>query len=262
MVEFDGIKIQGPDDDFSYAGNVVRVLESIKGNRAGAVLIRLIGSNRRDLTIVPYTAADMQDHGFCNAITEADNERDATPEGINPYLGRDDDPRTPEDERYQQERQGFRGTGDGSDVHVHFTPDLFNGSSCGNGLYGSQPDEILFHEMIHALRKMEGRLNPYPTEGSLRGYENEEEWLAIVATNIYMSAKYVGRNANNRLRADHEGRYPLKPPLNTSAGFLTDPNNLRLLNIYKLLDQPLFNLLAMVPAPFNPFNELVTTGRH
>ena len=40
--------------------------------------------------------------------------------------------------------------------------------------------------MIHALRNMQGKTNHIPTDDS--GYDNDEEFLAIVATNVYISA--------------------------------------------------------------------------
>ena len=77
--------------------------------------------------------------------------------------------------------------------------------------------------------------------------------LAIVVTNVYMSA-----NNKLQLRADHFAYSPLKAPLDTSAGFLADPENWKMMNIYKLTWQPLFWLLSkQVPdAKFNPFREL------
>lgn len=81
-----------------------------------------------------------------------------------------------------------------------------------------------------------------------------EEFLAIVVTNVYMSAYN-----KVQLRADHFGYTPLKAPLDTSAGFMAnDAENLRLMNIYNLVWQPTFWVLAnYVPKiRFNPFREL------
>ena len=59
---------------------------------------------------------------------------------------------------------GMVGTGKGSDVTIYFTPDTRQKSGCNTGTYGSQPDEVLFHEMVHALRYMQGKSNAIPTE--------------------------------------------------------------------------------------------------
>jgi hypothetical protein len=119
------------------------------------------------------------------------------------------------------------------------------------GFYVSLPDEVLLHEMVHALRQMQGKSNPIPTEDTLRKYDNEEEFLAIVVSSVYMSA-----HNKTQLRADHWGFKALDRALNTSAGFLTDAGNFKLMDIYKLVWQPSFWLLRTVPATFNPFREL------
>jgi hypothetical protein len=67
-----------------------------------------------------------------------------------------------------------------------------------------------------------------------------------------MSAK-----GSTDLREDHTGHNLLKPPLNTSAGFLTDKDNLKMLSIYRLIWTDVFNALAVYGmGVFNPFREL------
>ena len=213
-----------------------------------------------DLTIVPYDVGKAAVYGTCNASAHADNPRDAAPEGISGnlagesawYAGKEDNPMTPDDTRYTRMPNGVKGTGDGSDVHLYFTPDTRGRRGCGGGFYGSLPDEVLLHEMVHALRHMQGKTNQIPTEGNLRGYDNEEEFLAIVVANVYMSA-----NGKSQLRADHSGFKALDSSLSTSAGFLADPGNFKLMNIYKLVWQPTFwPLHTAASATFNPFREL------
>jgi hypothetical protein len=142
-------------------------------------------------------------------------------------------------------------------VHIHFTPDTHGGAACGGGLYGSLPDEVLLHEMVHGLRDMQGQSFKVPTRGTLRNYDNLEEFLAIVITNVYISAK----DKTMPLRADHHGHTRLKDTLSTSEGFLKNPENLRLLSLLntKFLEGPLFEQLGfLVPsAAFNPFRELL-----
>jgi hypothetical protein len=94
-----------------------------------------------------------------------------------------------------------------------------------------------------------GLLNPVPTEKMK--WMNEEEWLAVILTNIYMSAA-----GSTRLRGGY-GDYDqkLEAPENTSSGFLTSENT-------KLLDKlwpfwgPVFTDVGFViVAPFNPIRE-------
>ena len=94
--------------------------------------------------------------------------------------------------------------------------------------------------------------NQIPTGDRFHGYKDEEEYLAIIATNVYMSANGVD---NDGLRGGHDGHYALQPPLNTSAGFLADPTNRKLMKIYQLAWADAFRGLAGVKVPFNPFRE-------
>ena len=104
--------------------------------------------------------------------------------------------------------------------------------------------------MIHGLRKMLGIEYPNPLGGKLVGYGTEEEFLAIVITNVYVSYK----NPNAILRLDGNGWQELKAPYNTSEGFLSVTENKDLLNKKKM---PLYGDLALVPANFNPFKVLM-----
>ena len=108
---------------------------------------------------------------------------------------------------------------------------------------------VLFHEMIYALRDMQGKANHVPTEDS--DYTNEEEFIAIVCTNVYISA-----GGGSHFRADHQGHEFLKPPLNTSAGYLSNSDNLKSLTCFRLTWTELFMAMAGIPTPFNPFAEL------
>jgi hypothetical protein len=251
------INIDGTPD---YEGSVADVLKTIKRNMVGNIIVGAIEGQDRDLTLVPFDKGKAAVYGDCNATTRSENLRASAPEGITGslpgasgwYAGHNDDPRTSKDERDDRVPYPLKGTGAGSDVHIFFTPDAdpSGKSSCAGGVFGSQPDEVLVHEMVHGLRHMQGKRNPIPTKDP--GYDNEEEFLAIVVTNVYMSA-----NNKVKLRADHNGYLPLKAPLDTSAGFLADAENLKLMNIYKLIWQPQFWFLAQVAAAkFNPFREL------
>ena len=246
----------GPMD---YNMAVYNVYAKIAENPVGRVIIDAINRTKKDLTFVPYNKGKQALYGD-NAVTAPDDAAAGAPEGVSQagkaywYRGNDDNPYTRADERYDMVPPGMVGTGKGSDVTIYFTPDTRQKSGCNTGTYGSQPDEVLFHEMVHALRYMQGKSNAIPTEDSARGYDTEEEFLAIVVANVYMSAKKC-----TQLRADHHGHRPLQPPLNNSAGFLTDSVNLKLMNIYYLIWKPIFLALSQVTGiSFNPFHELVT----
>jgi hypothetical protein len=263
MVEKYGIKISGPDAKYEDA--VKAVLDEMAGNYLGPVILGGIIATGKDVTIVPYDAGKAANSGQCNANASADNGRDSAPEGVRGgqkgagwFLGEMDNRKTPdEDERYRQhEWKEGAGTGEGSTVHIYYTPGVSGGSSCaGDGIYGSLGDEVLFHEMVHALRMTQGLLNPIPTEDSLRGYNNQEEFLAIVATNVYISAK-----PSTQLRADHRGFRRLQPPLDTSVGFMANRANYYLMQRHSVLWRPTFQELARAGHArrpvFNPFRQM------
>jgi len=78
------------------------------------------------------------------------------------------------------------------DVDIRFTPGRFRDYIATHqftglfieGVAGAQPDAVLLHEMVHALRMMRGIFNGAPI-GFL--YLNEEEYFAILIANIYAS---------------------------------------------------------------------------
>jgi hypothetical protein len=251
--EYDAGHISLPED---WRKKTADVVAKIGNNDAGRRILNAIGNSDKDLRIAPYD----WEAGSCNARTHAEKALDSAPLGISAvsplpwYKGDDDNIRTTEDERYDLQPKGYVGTGKGSDVTIYFTSDLFdprNPCDPGDGNVATAADERLFHELIHALRAMNGQMNAVPTEKTARDYDTEEEFLAIVATNVYVSAA----GGSFKLRADHHGHLPLRPPLDTSTGFLTDPNNWILLNLHRT-GYPAIVLAAVFTAKFNPFRAL------
>jgi hypothetical protein len=54
---------------------------------------------------------------------------------------------------------------------------------------GQLPDEILFHELIHVFRVSTGHWSQATISWSLRQYGSNEEFIAVLCTNIYISEK-------------------------------------------------------------------------
>ena len=76
---------------------------------------------------------------------------------------------------------------------------------------GAAPDELLLHELVHAMRGVSGKgLRCF---GAPRGYSDYEEFVAILITNVYSSE--MGRS----LRKDVEGFKPLPTQLCSSQAF-------------------------------------------
>lgn len=131
-------------------------------------------------------------------------------------------------------------------------------SPCVNGP-GSHGDEVLLHELVHAMRVLGGDAREVKLTGKLQNYHFEEEFFAILVTNIYLSE--IGRAPHpwraspgqSGLRADHASTIThLADAESTSIGFLSDEDNFRL--VKKFCDQhtTVAPLMAASPAPFNP----------
>ena len=103
---------------------------------------------------------------------------------------------------------GMVGTGKGSDVIISFNlPASSRRRFSTEVLMPSYSMNWFTPSHIHGVR------NPIPTNDYK--WMNEEEWLAVLLTNIYMSA-----GGSIRLRGgygDYDQR--LEPPENTSTGF-------------------------------------------
>jgi hypothetical protein len=91
--------------------------------------------------------------------------------------------------------RGQVGSGKGANSRVEYSPWIFTEPF----EEGFRPDEALFHELVHASREMRGKFDPTPVNV---GYSDEEEYLAIVLANIYMSDKH-----QTTFRASH-GDWP------------------------------------------------------
>jgi hypothetical protein len=116
---------------------------------------------------------------------------------------------------------------------------------------GSEPDEVLLHELIHAFRYASGRV-PEPNKQRKvpfqKQYDNIEEFIAILITNIYRSER--GRK---HLRSGHDKYFWWRDTDNDA--FLAEGINR--MHVRKLRTQHprLFNALNDVKAAFNPLRE-------
>jgi hypothetical protein len=120
---------------------------------------------------------------------------------------------------------------------------------------GTLPDEVMFHELIHAHRHALGLAHPTALGRGLYRYHNEEEFLAVVMTNIYISDETNPRSSG--LRADHTGHGRLNANLSTSLTFYkSSPQVLPLIKKFAEEQKFLFDELAKVKAKFNPFAAL------
>ena len=147
-----------------------------------AVLAEITSAKSLHLTITPFHSDDPD---ATNAEAVGDKDEDATPLGFE--VRNEDGIKLP--------GKGL-GTGTGTSSTIDYTPGMWGPSGTAHAQGpGSLADEILCHELVHAGRQMKGvqhnrRVSDF--------YQNEEEYVAVVVTNIYMSEK-----KQTKLRASH-----------------------------------------------------------
>jgi hypothetical protein len=262
------IKIDGTGVDTSdystpqkYEQAVVRQLEKIYHSHTGQAVFHEMSRrvSHHGLTVIPYN-----NHKEDNAYASATDFVHATRKGgFERYAG--DAKNSPYDiaaghnvddtgrKILGADGKPVKGQGDGSDAKILFSPTTWfhylHKQKGHKHTSGAQPDEILLHEMIHAARDMRGVAENVKL-GHL--YDTEEEFFAILITNIYASELHRPHD----LRSDHHGFEPLSKNQDTSAEFLPkkDWSDYRYRMVAKLVrEEPgLSHRLAKVGAKFNP----------
>lgn len=113
--------------------------------------------------------------------------------------------------------------------------------------------EVLFHELVHSLRRMSGKMRGWNLRGStvLSSQGNVEEFIAIMVTNIFISD--VTNRYKTGLRNDWASHSPLDPKLAESYRFFSlGTKAFNLISTF-CSDNPGFTRkLAKVRAHFNP----------
>ncbi len=141
---------------------------------------------------------------------------------------------------------------------VSYSPDTFSlhgacsatKSKPNNGLYW---DEILFHELIHAFRNVSQKWNQMPLGFGLHRYTDTEEFMAVMATNIYISDR--SNKIKSGLRASHQGFQPLSGDFDEPFEFFSASTQVFDLVEKFCKDNPGFSKRVAVDvadAPFNP----------
>jgi hypothetical protein len=229
-----------------HAKQVIDQLTAIWTQRTGKALQVEIARNHFSLKITPYwvhhLGIDLSSGSFdpdpdfsFNSQPVADDWAGATPQG-KPVLDADGNP------------QKIVGTQAGSGVFLYYSPWLYgpNGTAHKTGP-GTDPDESLYHELVHCSRLMKG---VFYASGVDSNYDNAEEYLAIVLANIYMSEKW-----KPKLRNDHHTHSVLEHPeqfLDNYQSVSLSPRSL--LDIFKRTQPEFFDALAQIeprPGQFN-----------
>jgi hypothetical protein len=230
-----------------------------KTSRAVLDAIHLTG---KTVTIIPERDPVLPDKSDANAHADPVNPLTATrpggmPDGVSDLTA--------------------RGTGGGSDVTLTFTAQDWAPATSSAPL--TAVDETLLHELVHGLRQAMGLEDPVALhaplpvlrkgDGSISQlmsqttpdkqtkysqiYNNYEEFVAILITNLYRS-----ENGRPGLRRDHLGEQSqLTYPLTNARNFLLVWRS----QIGQLCGEmsAVADQFAIVDAAFNPFFELYAT---
>ncbi|MEO8052003.1 MAG: M91 family zinc metallopeptidase [Acidobacteriota bacterium] len=132
--------------------------------------------------------------------------------------------------------------GAGSDATIEYSPENLSGHSPGQ-----LHDEILCHELCHALREIYGvellaRNHGWRPIGG--GFEDVEEFFACSVTSIY-SSQWL-----RPLRGNHD-RAGMRDP-----GQMERPPFSTYIRMFRRQMPQFTNELAQIPAAFNPFRDL------
>ncbi len=196
-----------------HEGDVMVQLDIIQKMDSGKALLQSIEDAKRELCILPYFEFSLY------------------PTALFPAVGLD----------------AATGGWPGKIAYVYITPHMWGarGTARATGP-GSNPDEVLFHEMIHGVRGL-GTFKRL--EGSVGSVV--EEMLAIVMTNVYLAEKGQKDMRDPQVRGSFRVLPRPKEWLNQDAISLLAP--------LKWQQQSFFDALADIPAEkawWNPFREM------
>ena len=142
---------------------------------------------------------------------------------------------------------------------VSYSPDVFTPhGACYAALQKAEtnralyPNEVLFHELVHALRGTSAQYMSFPPlSGGLKRYDSREEFIAVLVTNIYVSDP--SNRSKSGLRRDHHDNLPLEKGLDGSFEFYRSARN-AYAQVAQFCNENrgFTKALSRVKTPFNP----------
>ncbi len=229
----------------NYLKDVRDLLQRLRHWATARAVLDEIRTRHHCVRINPYRPQDEDDQ---NASAEPLRTADAVPLGMT-VLDSDGDEILVHD-------APMIGTGMGTDVRIWFTPAMWADKSRGPA---SAPDEVLLHELIHASRQVSG----VSRRDHVGKYTNEEEFIAIMIDNIYLSEKNK-RHFRGSHHFDEDGNHEtLKNP----NRFLDNSQHLniapyRMIELLRMRQPKLYVALAAIGpgrgagrANFNPIRD-------
>jgi hypothetical protein len=213
-----------------------KLLAEIAASRCGAALLAQSNASASfNISILPMdfvSSRDMWVKYHNNAISTSDGIDSRV---IGMYAGTAAD------------GSNLTGSGFGSSAEIFFSPERLKRTGPG-----MKPDEVLFHEIVHAVRALQGVMTLSFKMG--RDYDNDEEFAAVVVTNVYLSEK-----KQTALRANHASGVLRNPDKFLDSPDVPAPGARMLLSGFRLRQPTFFEALAKIDRPtaaFNPFRQL------
>jgi hypothetical protein len=177
--KFDHLKRRYLADKDNYKRQIVGLLKQIKNYPTGRALLGQFANGRPSFTrIRPYNRDDP------NALA-LPNDFEQLKYIVARGARLSDDPKN----SYQYK---VVGKGGGANCNIWFSPEVAEAlrNRIRKAHHGHAPamatDEVLYHELVHASRMIAGVWNSTPAD---HWYQNAEEYLAVILTNIYVSDK-------------------------------------------------------------------------
>lgn len=242
--------------------SVADCLDCFTRRGSGRALLMELGRTRHTITVMPHWLyfKTLPGEGFRNANTKglrAGQILSHVTDGI-PDSGRDGYAKgVPIPTLVGSET----GTGAGASVIIYYsvgswTDALYTDNTVGEA--GFQPDEVLFHELVHATRRIRGKMTSVPVEGR-PNFGNIEEYFATVIANIYLSekgkeARLVGAYAPDSANPPKDWSVMKDPDgfYRNNDGLSIPPD--RLMDTFQRTQMLFYHDLARLPMPprFNP----------
>ncbi|MBV6430775.1 MAG: hypothetical protein IANPNBLG_00894 [Bryobacteraceae bacterium] len=197
--------VPDPTQAMHYETQVASVLDGIKATITGQVLLREIMRSPmgKVIRIIPIA------FGTQDARSVPADTRGASPYN-EPLKFPGDLPNTTQRERAGQavkdaNNQPISGTGEGSNVTIRYDALTWMMGPVQTGRIGNlMPDDVLVHELLHALRMMMGLVNTLDmgNEDHTRRFGNTEEFYALIVANIFVSERNAKYKTNQPLRGN------------------------------------------------------------
>jgi hypothetical protein len=141
---------------------------------------------------------------------------------------------------------------------VWYSPDTFSIHGVCSPKHSAQNrgllwDEILFHELVHVFRNVSRKWSKRALIGGMYRYDDTEEFVAVMVTNIYISDR--SNRIKTGLRADHRSFGPLAPEFSQPFGIFSSGTQVFSLVKQFCIDNPGFTRRVandVADAQFNP----------